>query len=52
MKSENGSSLEMQNMRLILQIGEDLVMVNKFDSFEPVNGQPHPTEVNNIHPRK
>ena len=30
---------------LLLQIGEDLVMVNKFDSFEPVNGQPPPTEV-------
>ena len=32
---------------LLLQIGEDLVMVNKFDSFEPVNGQPPPTEVKN-----
>ena len=30
---------------LLLQIGEDLVMVNKFDSFEPVNGQPPPCEV-------
>ena len=30
---------------LLLQIGEDLVMVNKFDSFEPVNGQPPPSEV-------
>ena len=34
-----------QNISLLLQIGEDLVMVNKFDSFEPVNGQPPPSEV-------
>ena len=36
-----------QNISLLLQIGEDLVMVNKFDSFEPVNGQPPPSEVKN-----
>ena len=33
------------DLSLVLQIGEDLVMVNKFDSLEPVNGQPPPTEV-------
>ena len=37
-----------RNLSLILQIGEDLVMVNKFDSFEPVNGQQPPTEVRKI----